>query len=132
MNQADENASVVNISGGCQSKPCIPVVAWTMRPNRKQEHKERCTTFKQPNFLSISSEICFQMWNITSTPNSCFLKHIYGAASDCLARADHSPRRSRSIFTVGLKLVTLCVANDKVYFWQQCDTRKHYLILLPG
>lgn len=24
MNQADENASVVNISGGCQSKPCIP------------------------------------------------------------------------------------------------------------
>lgn len=24
MNQADENGSVVSISGGCQSKPCIP------------------------------------------------------------------------------------------------------------
>lgn len=137
MNQADENKRAVR----CQELVSPNhaslagwLLAWVMRPYRKQEQKGRCVIFKQLNFLSISS----YWWDAFSDvgchkyPKFLFPKaHLWGNI-DVLTRADHSPRRSWSKFTVGLKLVTLCVANDIVYFWQQCDIHEHYLILLPG
>lgn len=61
--------------------------------------KNNLASFQYP----APGEMYFHMWDVTSTP-------VSWSTSMGQHQTDHSPRRSWSKFTVGLKSVTLCVA----------------------